>query len=265
MKLLFKIILLVAIASLNGCVTHGELLNYQDIPIVDQNGNIAPRVDSLLAPIAKLYIGPNDVLDIKVFSIDIETAAPFNIIPSTDQRNNNNTEAIQLNGYLVDRNGTIDFPVLGTIQLMGLTIAEAKRKIKAMLQEYLKSPVVNIRILNFAITVSGEVRNQGVYTILNERVTLPDALALAGGLTDYANRNNILIVRENNGVRTLNRINMSTSNFFFSQFYYLKQNDMIYVEPIRAKAGAVRDQTSKSLPIIGAGATLVALAISIFR
>ena len=265
MKSIKNILIAAIILSLSGCISHTDLVNYQDVPLIDNEGNIVHGMDSLLAPRANIRIGPNDVLDIKVFSLDVETAAPFNVVPNTEGSNINNSETVQLNGYLVDNIGTIDFPVLGTIEVKGLTISEIKEKFKTLLNQYINDPVVNVRLINFSITVTGEVKNQGVFTIFNERVTLPDALALAGGLTDYANRNNLLIVREENGVRTLNRISLLTSNFFYSKYYYLKQNDMVYVEPIKAKTGAVQDQTSKNIPVIGTAATLIALIIGIFR
>lgn len=101
--------------------------------------------------------------------------------------------------------------------------------------------------------------------MLDERISIPDALSLAGGLSDYANRSNILIVREDQGEMSLHRINLQSTEFFNSQYYYLKQNDLIYVEPLKSKAGAVSDQTNKVVPIISALGTLVAIAVALLK
>lgn len=238
----------------NGCVSHNQLVNYQgDIP--------NPQNIKIENP-PGIRIQPNDVLSIKVHSTDLETAAPFNLTP-LELGDNVSVETMQLNGYLVDGYGTVDFPVLGNIEIQNLTISEAKEKIKERLKEHLKDPVVNIRILNFTVTVTGEVNSPGSFTVINERISLLDALALAGDLTGHASRSNVLLVRENNGARSLNRIDLLSAAFFNSEFYYLKQNDLIYVEPIRAKTGDVQDQTSKTVPVIGVAATLLAIIVSL--
>jgi polysaccharide biosynthesis/export protein len=237
------------------CVAYKQLLNYQE--------NFPDKTQMDVSNKPDIRIQPNDVLGIKVFSTELELAAPFNL---NDQLNSNliNIEAIQLNGYLVNQKGEIDFPVLGTLKWQGFSIAEAKESLLLKLEQHLKDPVVNLRLLNFRVTVSGEVRNPGAFTILNERVSLLDALALAGDLTDYADRGDVLLVRENNGVRSLNKINLHSADFFQSEHYYLKQNDLVYVKPIKAKAGAVQDQTSKAVPILTALATIAAVLIALF-
>ncbi len=246
--------------SLNGCVSYNRLVNYQ------RAGIDSLDIDSLgvgIASIPELKIQPKDVISINVYSADEETAAPFNF--ATDQANNFTLEAIQLSGYLVDDDGYIDFPIVGAVKVKGLSTTKAKDKIQELLKDYLKEPVVNVRLLNFRVTVSGEVESPGSFNIINERISLPDALALAGDLTDYANRSEVLLVREIDGVKTFNRVNLESREFFNSEFYYLKQNDLIYAEPLRAKAGAVSDQTDKVVPIISAIGTLVAVFVAIFR
>lgn len=242
--------------ALTSCVSYQQLVNYQE--------NFP---DETRLPVAKgpdIRIQPNDVLGIKVFSSELELAAPFNL--NSDQLNANliSIEAIQLNGYLVSQKGEIDFPVLGSLKWQGLSITEAKDTLVGKLKKYLKDPVVNLRLLNFRVTVSGEVRKPGAFNILNERISLLDALALAGDLTDYADRKDVLLVRENGGVKSLNKIDLQSAKFFQSEYYYLKQNDLIYVKPIKAKAGAVQDQTSKAVPILTAVATIAAVLIALF-
>ncbi len=244
------------LTAVTSCVSYKQLVNYQD--------NFPAKTQTDVTNKPDIRIQPNDVLGIKVFSYETELAAPFNL--NSDQLNSNliSIEAIQLNGYLVNQKGEIDFPVLGTLKWQGLSISEAKESLLTKLKQHLKDPVVNLRLLNFRVTVSGEVRNPGAFNILNERISLLDALALAGDLTDYADRGDVLLVRENNGVQSLNKINLQSAKFFQSELYYLKQNDLIYVKPIKAKAGAVQDQTSKTVPIVTAVATIAAVLIALF-
>lgn len=238
----------------NGCIPHRKLVNYQQVPVV---------VDSTaIENVQVIKIQPNDVLSIKVYGSDVETSAPFNLTPVTTN-DFFTLESVQLSGYLVDQEGSVDIPVIGKVKLQGKTIAEAREAIKEKLLEYLKEPVVNVRLLNFRVTVSGEVRAPGSFTIINERISIPEAIARAGDLTDYADRSNVLVVREEDGVRSTVQVNLLSNNLFKSEYFYLKQNDLIYVRPIQAKTGAVQDQTSKTVPIITAAATVLAVVLSI--
>lgn len=239
-----------------GCVSHKQLLSFQE--------NLPDTTLVSAKKLPSIKIQPNDVLGIKVFSTEMELAAPFNITSPQSSENFVNIETIQLSGFLVNQEGTISFPVLGTLKLEGLSIAEARDTIVGRLRQHLTDPIVNLRLLNFRVTVSGEVRSPGAFNVFNERISLLDALALAGDLTDYADRKDVLLVREVDGVQSLNRINLQTADFFQSEFYYLKQNDLIYVKPIKGKSGAVQDQTSKIAPILSAAATVAAVLIALF-
>jgi polysaccharide biosynthesis/export protein len=247
----------VLLVMLAGCVSHKQLLNYQE--------NFPGTPEMTINKLPNIRIQPNDVLSIKVFGSEMELVAPFNITSSEQSGSFVNLEAIQLTGFLVNQQGTIDFPVLGKLKLEGLSVTEVKDSLVERLKTYLKDPVVNVRLLNFRVTVSGEVRNPGAFNVVNERISVLDALALAGDLTDYADRRDILLVRESNGVRSLNRINLQSADFFHSEHYFLKQNDLIYVKPLRAKAGAVQDQSSKAVPILSAAATVAAVLIALFK
>jgi polysaccharide export outer membrane protein len=165
----------------------------------------------------------------------------------------------------VSQEGSIDFPGLGRLNMDGLSISGAKEMLIEKLKQHLQDPVINMRLLNFKVTVSGEVRNPGSFQVINERISVLDALALAGDLTDYADRTDVLLVREKNGVRSLNHLNLQSAAFFQSDYYFLLQNDLLYVKPIKAKSGTVQDQTLKVAPIISALATLGAVLIALFR
>ncbi|MCB0633805.1 MAG: polysaccharide biosynthesis/export family protein [Saprospiraceae bacterium] len=243
--------------SFYACIPYDRLVNYK----VE-----ASYLDSVAIRNAPdIRIQPGDVLKIQVYGPDETTIKPYNLSPGNGNDNFTSIASVQLSGYLVDQRGVIDFPVIGEMKLGGLTTTEAKNLVKSRLLEDLKDVVVNLRLLNFQVTVSGEVQRPGSFFVVNERITLPEALTQAGDMTNYADRSNVLIVREVNGVRTFNRVNLQSSNLFQSDMFYLKQNDFIYVEPITAKTGAVQDQSNKTLPIITATATLIAVAVSILR
>ncbi len=131
----------------------------------------------------------------------------------------------------MDADGDIRFPVLGTLSVMGKTRGIVEEELKAKLSEYITDVVVDVRIINFKITVIGEVRNPGVFRIQDERVTLPEAIALAGDLTIDGKRTEVTVIREENGVRKVARIDYTSSDLFTSPYYFLKQNDIVYVEP----------------------------------
>ncbi len=200
----------------------------------------------------------NDIVSIYVSTFDSEASKPFNLVKSTG---NSTGGSAQFLDYLVDVEGNIDFPVLGKVKLLGLTVEEAKELIKQKLSEgYLKDPIVNIRILNFRISVLGEVRSPGSYPISGERVTIMEALALAGDLTIKGRRDNILIVRDFDGAKTYTRINLTNKEVFNSPVYYLTQNDVVYVEPNNSSMSASKGDTRIGL-ILSVSSFLISLAI----
>ena len=253
------LLLLVVLLGFQSCISHESLVSYRD------GGQFKYNQPMSIHNQKTIKIQPNDVLDIKVHSQDILTAAPFNLMPASASSFISDPNILQLNGYLVDVDGFIDFPVLGRINIKGLSVGETKEKILNGLTEYLKTPVVNIRFLNFRVTVAGEVNRPGSFTVYNDRISLPEVLAMAGDLTPYANRDSILIVREAEGERTYASVNMSSNKLFESDYYFLQQNDYIYIEPIDAKRGAVSDTSNKVLPFVSAIVSVAALLISAFK
>jgi len=174
---------------------------------------------------AKLKIG--DILQIYISTQDPTITMPYNILINSGGSNS------QLIDYLIDKDGNIDFPVLGKIKLLGLTVEEAKALIKSKFVEgqLLNDPVVILRILNFRITVTGEVNSPGVYTVSGERISILEALGMAGDLNIKGRRDNVLIIRDFNGTKTYTRVDITNKEIFNSPVYYLTQNDVVYVEP----------------------------------
>ncbi|MEH6765232.1 MAG: polysaccharide biosynthesis/export family protein [Aequorivita antarctica] len=214
------IIFLLICISLFSCATKKEIVYFQDAESLNLK-----EIETSFEPI----IEPNDILYITVSSMDEEVTRPFKrTIGSEGSPITNN---IQLQGYLVDSEGNIRFPVLGTLPVMGKTRGTVEKELKTKLSEYITDVVVDVRIINFKVTVIGEVKAPGVFRIQDERVTLPEAIALAGDLTQDGNRKQITVIREEDGVRKVSQIDYTSSQLFTSPYYFLKQNDIVYVEP----------------------------------
>lgn len=157
-----------------------------------------------------------------------------------------------VSGYLVDKKGTIDVPVLGRVSVVGLTTFEVKDLLVKLASKYYQSPTVNVRFANFRVSITGEVLKPGVYVMPNEKVSILDAIAMAGDLTIYGKRENVLLVRENaDGTKTPYRVNLKKSGIMSQEYYYLRQNDFIYVEPGTGKAAATDASQARYYTLIG--------------
>jgi len=261
MKKIYSISLVVLFFTLIGCTSQKEIAYFYGV-----NSISADSINKKFSKIHEAQICSGDMLSITVTALDPTAVAPFNLplvsyaTPGSDKINTQPT----LMSYLVDINGCINFPVIGTIKLGGLTKSEAINLLNEKLSPYLKNAIVTIQFMNYRITVLGEVLKPGQYAIANERVTILDALGLAGDMTIYGKRNNVLITREINGKLEFVRLNLSTDEIFKSPYYYLQQNDVIYVEP-----NSVKSVESKNIPLylssISTLATLVTLILSISR
>jgi polysaccharide export outer membrane protein len=258
-QLILKAILFfILAASMTSCVQYEELVYFRKI---DKEENPRPQFPSdTIQNLAALRIQKNDVLSITVHSFDPIQSAPFNL---TQPGSAGGGGASPSTSYIVDENGEIDFPVLGKIALKKLTATEAKNKLVELLKVYFKDPVVNIRFINFRISVLGEVSQPGTFMISNDRITVLEALSMAGDLTDYSNRTNILIVREQDGIRQFGEFDLQSPEIFKSEYYYLKQGDVIYVEPTENKEAAVRDQLGEYIPWISAAVGAISSTIAI--
>ncbi|MFT3682721.1 MAG: polysaccharide biosynthesis/export family protein [Ferruginibacter sp.] len=167
-------------------------------------------------------------------------------------------------GYLVEADGTIKFPFLGKVKAEGLTRMELENIITEGLKEYTKNPVVNVRYMNYYFTVMGEVLHPGRYSMTTERSTILEAITMAGDLTLMGKSNNILVIREENGKRTTGRINLLSKEIFHSPFYYVKTNDVIYVEPVKSKFFS-RGGVPQYLSVVAVSLSLVLTIINVSR
>lgn len=206
----------------------------------------------------------DDLLMITITAPDVEASKAFNLPAISIAQNPGQASGqTQYQLYLVDNNGYIELPVIGTFKIGGLSRTEAMKKLKTILQERIGDPIVNIRIMNYKISVTGEVLKPGSYSIVSERITLPDALAMAGDLTIYGKRTNIAVIREIEGVKTINRVDITKADFINSEFYYLAQNDVVYVEPNKTKinTASVGPNLTIGLSALSLVITVVALLI----
>jgi len=201
---------------------------------------------------ARNFIRPNDLLSIAVSSLNPEATEIFNkpnnsFVSATSVAGSN----IQSPGYLVNEDGNIQFPVLGDMKVSGITTNELRLRLTTELtrRKLLVDPIVIVRQLNFKVSVLGEVSRPTVVNVPSEKISLLEALGLAGDITIYGRKDNVMVIREEDGVKKIKRLNLNSSELFTSEYYYLKSNDIVYVEANKAKvAGSSR--TNQLLPII---------------
>ena len=216
----------------------------------------------------EVIIHGDDLLAIMVNSRDPELALPFNMPMVSYQLGSNTGGQQRVLGYLVDTNGNIDFPILGEIHVEGLTRMQLTELIKNKLIEgdLIKDPIVTVQFLNFKISVMGEVGRPGSFTIAGDRITLLEALSMAGDLTIYGRRDRVGVIRENNGKRTILFHDLRSADIFNSPCYYLQQNDIVYVEPNKAKSGQSSINQNNSIGVwVSVISLLTTIAVLIFK
>jgi len=214
--------------------------------------------------IAEPIIQKNDLLSIQVYSASLDPTV--DVLYNTMSAANMGGQNMQFSGYLVDIKGNIEVPRIGTIPVEGLKKSELEEIIKARLKDVLTKPNVIVRFLNFRITVLGEVRSPGILSIPTERLTIMEAVGMAGGITEFGKIKEVKILRENNGVRQLGTLDLTSQNIFESPYYQLQQNDVVLVDQTRyklrqAEQGRISQQIGFALSII----TSIALLYNIFR
>ena len=216
-----KIFLLICISFfITSCVSKQEIVYFQNAKKFETIVN----TDTFTA---KLKVG--DIVGIYVSTLDQTVTKPYNLVKVSGGTQG----AGELIDYLIDIDGNIDYPVLGKVKLLGLSIEEVKTLFKKKFadSQLLKDPVIIVRILNFRITIHGEVNSPGVYPVSGERISILEALGMAGDLTIKGRRDNLMVIRDFNGTKTISRIDLTTKELFDSPVYFLTQNDVIYVEP----------------------------------
>lgn len=257
-------LLIVVTLILSACSAHRNLVYFSDLPQteIDQSKNLSAALSS-----SEPKIQQNDILDITVTSLSPESNNLFNVSNNASSNlinTNNNTGNISIArvGYRIDQNGKVGFPILGEVKLAGLTTDEAQNYLVKELSAYIKSPLVSVNFLNFKVTVIGEVNHPGTFNVSGNSINILEALGLAGDMTAYGRRDNVLLIRQIDNKRSIVRINLNDSRVFDTPFYYLHQNDIIYVEPDKSKNQAT-SQDNRFIPIVAASFTVVAVLLNI--
>lgn len=218
-------------------------------------------------------IMPKDVLSITVSTTDDVAAAPFNLTiptPYTLGQRNSYSQAM-LQSYIVDNDGNIDFPLVGSLHLAGLTKNAAEQLIREKIKPYLtetENPIVTVRMINYKISVLGEVARPGMFTVANEKISILEALAQAGDLTVYGVRDRVKLIREDaTGKKEIHVLNLNDANIINSPYYYLQQNDVVYVEPNKVKSqnASVGSVTTISLSATSILVSIASLLVNILR
>jgi polysaccharide export outer membrane protein len=227
------------------CVPIKQLNYFNDLNELEEPG-INPRKQKLIMPFDKLYI--------KVIATDLQTSQIFN---STEEMRNGTTNGVL--GYLVDESGNVNFPFVGSINVVSLTLAQAGEKIQKALNDYVPQTSVTVKYIDNQVTVMGEVKQQGVFPFIQDKLNIYEALGLGGGLTQYGDRKKIILIR-NEGDKIMHyRLNLSDSKIAEKDYYYILPNDVIIVEPLSALSSSYQNITYST--ILTSITTLIAVLL----
>ena len=264
-KLINSLLVAAAVLAVTSCSTPKNVAYIQNSDYIDYTNS------------EFLYdarIMPKDILTVTINTVNPEASAPFNLIvrPTLASVTSNiPTSGGALQTYLVDNEGCIDFPVVGRLQVGGLTKSMCEKLIHDRIQRYMnaeENPVVTVRMSNYKISVIGEVNRPGMFTVGNEKINIFEALAQAGDLSIYGVRDRVKLIRENaKGRKEIHTINLNDANIVNSPYYYLQQNDVVYVEPnqVKARNSAIGTSTTIWISVTGALVSLASLIVNILR
>jgi polysaccharide biosynthesis/export protein len=247
----------------SSCGTDKKITYFKNIPDTVYNG--ARNIPSL--GFSDPIIQPNDILQVSILTLDpqVNTVLTAGNTTSFAIQPGSSTSPVAptpISGLLVDNQGTIELPVVGRIKVAGLTTSVAKDSIRSKVSLYYNSPVVNVRFANFSITILGEVARPASYVVPNEKVSILDAIGMAGDLTIFGKRENVLLIRDSLGQKQYVRFNLNSADMFSSPYFYLKQGDMIYVEPGKSKIASTDAVKTRNISLIATGISLLIVIFS---
>lgn len=255
-KLSGQILIGILFLSFFSCATRDEVVYFQPAEDIEGIQNLMDY---------EPVIEENDVLRINVSSRDEVLVKPFQMnFNSQGSGGGSGGQNSSLTGYLVDPKGYIQFPVLGQVKAKGKTRTDLEQQLQSQIRDMVTDAVVSIRIVNFKITVLGEVNNPGRVEVTDGRITLPQLIADAGDISYGGKRENILVVREKDGIKSYGRVDLTSAEVFTNPYYYLKQNDIVYVEPTYKQmksAGFITSYTG----LISIGTTILSLVLLLTR
>ncbi|WP_276481361.1 polysaccharide biosynthesis/export family protein [Paraflavitalea pollutisoli] len=251
------------VLAMSSCTMNKKITYFKDIP--DSLYLAALQLPSL--QYSDPAIQPNDLLQVSILTLDPQVNTLLAV-------GNNSTYSVQpgssnspgsptaVTGFLVDREGMIELPIVGKVKVSGLSTSIARDSIHARVALYYNNPVINVRFANFSITVLGEVARPATYIVPNEKVSILDAIGMAGDLTIYGRRENILLVRDSLGQKQTIRFNLNSAETFVSPYFYLRQGDMVYVEPNKSKIASTDAVRTRNISLIATGLSLLIVIIS---
>ncbi|MGN8056640.1 polysaccharide biosynthesis/export family protein [Pedobacter sp. 22163] len=245
-----KVILFIAIYTsiITGCAPRRDLVYFS---------NLAKQTSEIKLQGQEVKIQQNDLLSVSINSLNQES----NVLFAVNTKNAGAENNYKVEGYRVSKDGMINLPVVGNVRLEGLTIEQAQATISKELDKYVKKPVVDVQLVNFKVTVIGEVNRPSTFTVQGDNINLLEALGMAGDMTVYGKRENILVIRQQDGQRVMKRLNLNNQDVMDSPFFYLKQNDVVYVEPDKSKAIEYSPNT-RIMPVVIASISAVAVLIT---
>ena len=250
-----KLLLLVFVCFLMSCATRKNVVQFQDAESLP-----AINIDSIYH---HPEIQVNDILKIDLTALEPESLMPFQF-EKAEASVSRQGDLLKLEGFLVNKNGEINFPSIGLIKVSGLDTQQLQNLLEKRLSRYIKDPTVRVRLVNFKFSVMGEVQAPGTYTLAEETITIPQALAMAGDLTIYGKRKNVLLIRRENDVMASKRIDLTKTDWINSSYYFLRPNDLIYVEPNspKIKSSGFVSNIGTLLSVVS---ILMSAAVLIFR
>lgn len=256
----FLLIFLI-ISMLCSCVSNKKIVYLQkdDVNKKDLPLDTALRVYTQIP--SDYRVQPNDALYVRFQSLTPEEFDFFKAEATGGAASGN--QNAQLRSELIDPEGNITFPVVGKVKVAGLTVFEIQDKLQLLANEYLKSPVVKVRLVNFRFTMLGEVNAEGTITTPNNRISLPEAIGLSGGLGELADRKNVKIIRQKDGVTQVAYVNLLDENFMTSPYYYIYQNDIVVVPALRQRP--LRKYFAQNVGLFLSAASVVLLIINLSK
>ncbi|MBV9963267.1 MAG: polysaccharide biosynthesis/export family protein [Parafilimonas sp.] len=257
----------ILITNLLSCTTQ-RVAYFQDVP----DSTSVNRVLQSMPPAEQAIVRPDDVLNITIQTLDPAANTILNqgnlpvnsgAVTGGAGNNNGNTTQAVISGYLVNKDGYVHLPYIGDVLVKGLTSDQVKELVTQKISVYFKDPVVNVRFTNFKITVLGEVRNPTTFLLPNENPTIFDALGLAGDITLYGRRDNVMLIRSDaDGKKNIVRINLDSTTAITSPYFYLKPNDVLYVEPTSDRVASTSEYRTRDVAIIASALSLMVVIVA---
>ncbi len=244
------------------CTPTQRVAYFQDVPDTAKVNNVKyVNLPQFISPV----VHPDDIININIQTLDPQANLILNqgnlpiqsgiTTPNPNSPTMNNQNAVS--GYLVNKNGDINMPYIGTVHVQGLTTTTIHDTILNRVSVFFKNPVVNVRFANFKVTVLGEVRQPATFSLPNEKPTVFDALGLAGDISIYGKRNNVLLVRDADGKKEITRLNLDSTSVINSPYFYLKPNDVLYVEPTESRVASTNAYRTRDIAVLAAGISLL--------